>query len=300
MKTMAWNIRIMLSLTLAATTAVRAAEVHYDTFVTSTGSGSKLLIGGYDDAALTAIVPAEQMRVFGGEVIGSGTTLPFESEAPGEPGFRAGDQAFLNGSSMTPSGVYTALAGSTPLTFTFQPITIGSATRNLFFWDGSGAVNFAPVGGNVALGLTKPGGTGWTASISGTSSGVQSGNTIQNTGTAGTVHTHLFTSIAKDGAAPDQGFYLYALQLGMTGYISSDPLYFVFGALDPEVLAPQFADLEAFEVAHGLAEVWVEDNLLVVPEPTAWLLAACGVAGLVAGRRLRRRVTGFADLKQAE
>lgn len=286
MTTPAWNIRILLALALAATTAARAAEVHYDTFVTSTGPGSKLLIGGYDDDALSATVPAGQLRVFGGEVIGSGTTLPFESEAPGDPGFRAGDQTFLSGTATTPSGVYTALAGGTPLTFTFQPITVGAATRNLFFWDGSGAVNFAPVGGNVVLGLTKPGGSGWTTSISGTASGVQSGNTIQNTGSGGTVHTHLFASIAKDGAAPDQGFYLYALQLGMTGYTSSDPVYYVFGALDPGALAPQFADLTAFETAHGQAEAWVETNIVNVPEPATWLSAAAVIA---AGAAFRRR-----------
>lgn len=282
------NILIMLALTLAAATTAHAAPVHYDTFVTSTGTGSKLLIGGYDDDALTATVPAEQMLVFGGEVVGSGTTLPFESEAPGEPGFRAGDQAFLNGSAMTPSGVYTALANGRPLTFTFQPITIGATTRNLFFWNGSGSVSFGPVGGDVVLGLTKPGGTGWTVSISGTASGVQSGNTIQNTGTGGAVHTHLFASIAKDGAAPDQGFYLYALQLGMTGYTSSDPVYYVVGALDPLALAPQFADLEAFETAHGLAESWVDSNIAYVPEPATWLAAAVFAAAGVA-TRLRRR-----------
>lgn len=284
----AWTTCSLIAVAFAAAAIARGAPVHYDTFVTSTGSGSKLIIGGYDDAALTATVPAEQVRVFGGEVVGSGTTLPFESEAPGEPGFRAGDQAFLSGTTTTPSGVYTALAPSTPLTFSFQPITIGATTRNLFFWDGSGAVNFSPVGGNVSLGLTKPGGGGWTATISGTTSGVQSGNTIQNTGTDGAVHTHLVTSIAKGGAAPDQGFYLYALQLGMTGYTPSDPLYYVFGALDPGALAPQFADLTAFETAHGDAEGWVATNLVGVPEPGTLVLAACGLAALAARCRKRR------------
>lgn len=289
MTTPAWNIPTMLALALAATTTAHAAPVHYDTFVTSSGPGSQLLIGGYDDDALTATVPAGQLRVFGGEVVGSGTTLPFESEAPGDPGFRAGDQAFLSGTATTPSGVYTALAGGTPLTFTFQPITVGATTRNLFFWNGSGAVSFAPVGGNVVLGLTKPGGGGWTASISGTASGVQSGNTIQNTGGGGTVHTHLFASIAKDGAAPDQGFYLYALQLGMTGYTSSDPVYYVFGALDPGALAPQFADLTAFETAHGQAEAWVDANIVNVPEPATWLSAVAFVAAGMAARLRRRK-----------
>jgi hypothetical protein len=268
--------------------ATIAAEVHYDVFVTSTGTGSKLVIGGFDDDALTATVPPEQMRVFGGEVFGTGTALPFESA--GEPGFRAGVQSFLDGSATTPSGVYTALTGSTALAFTFQPMTIGSATRNLFFWDGAGAVNFAPVGGNVVLGLERlaPGPT-WTVLINGTTSGIASGNTIQNTTAAGGVHTHLTTSLSQDGAAPQQGFYLFAMQLGMTGYTSSDPVFFVYGALDPDALAPQFADLAAFEAAHGLAESWVESSMLV-PEPSTCILATAGiVVAMLLGRSHRRR-----------
>ena len=265
-----------------------AEGVHYDVFVTS--SGTNLVIGGYDDANTIAIVPEGQMKVFGGEVVGSGTGSPFESEAPGEPGFRASPQSVLNNSSLTtPAGTYSALAGSTPLTFNFQPITIGAMTRNLYFWDGTGDVNFSPVGPNVVLGLTKTGAGGWTSSINGSSSGVLVGNTIQNTGSTGFVHTHLYTSIAENGAAPDQGFYLYSLQLQMTGYASSDPVYFVFGAIDPLALAPQFADLEAFESAHGLAEGWVESNLVAVPEPSSIALAGLGVAGLT-GAVLRRRM----------
>lgn len=277
-------------LVVSAVSVAWAGEVHYDVFVTS--SGTNLVIGGYDDDATVAQVPAEQLRVFGGEVVGTGTAAPYESEAPGEPGFRAASQTFLDGSSMTPAGVYTALSGSTALTFSFQPIAIDAATRNLFFWNGAGAVAFAPVGANVTLGLTKAGAGGWTSSINGASSAVVAGNVIQTTSASGGVHTHLFTEIAEDGAAPEQGFYLFALELGMNGYSSSDPLYFVFGALDPLSLAPQFADLAAFEEAHGLAEGWVETNLVApVPEPSALALAGIGLlamGGVAWRRRLNR------------
>jgi len=268
-----WKHWIAVVVVVGSAALARAELAHYDVFVTGTGPGSKLILGGYEDTVPAATVPAGQMRVFGGEVVGTGTAVPYETEAPGEPGFGAGNQAFLSGTSTSPSGVYTALAPSTPLTFTVQPITIGATTRNLFFWDGSGAVNFAPVGGNVTLGLTRYGGGGWTVSVSGTSAGVQSGNTIANTGTGGALHAHLYTSIAKDGAAPDQGFYLLSLQLAMSGYSPSDPLYYVFGALDPTALAPQFADLAAFEAAHGIAESWVETNIVNVPEPATGVLA---------------------------
>jgi hypothetical protein len=269
-----------------------AQDVHYDVFVTS--SGTRLVIGGYDDAATTAEVPDGQMRVFGGEVVpATGTAAPYESASPGEPGFRAATQSFLNNASLTtPAGVYTALPAATPLTFSFLPITIGSDSRNLFYWDGTGAVAFAPAADSVSLDLTKQGGGGWTAGITGTSAGTIPGNTIQSTssgGSAGTVHTHLFTSIAKAGSAPDQGFYLYSLELGMTGLQSSEPLYFVFGALDPDALTP--AQLTDFETAHGLAEVWVENNLAAVPEPATLSMIGLGVASL-AGMARRRAVAG--------
>lgn len=253
-----------------------------------------LVIGGYDDVNTVAVVPEGQMRVFGGEVTGTGTSA-YVSASPGEPGFRASTQAQLNNAGLTtPANTFTALSGSTALNFTFEPVSIDAQTRNLFYWDGAGSVAFAPVSTSVVLGLTKGAIVPeWTQTIDGGSAGIISGNTIQLTGSTGTVHTHLFASIADGGGAPGQGFYLYSLRLHMSGYASSDPLYFVFGALDPDNLAPQFADLAAFDTAHGLAEGWVESNLVAVPEPSSVVLGGLGAAGFgwLGLRRGRRQST---------
>lgn len=283
--------RSLLTSTLACLlfgSIAEAEDPHYDVFVT--GSGGSLVIGGYDDAATTALVPADQMRVFGGEVVPTGTAPgPYESASPGEPGFRAATQSFLDNAALTtPAGVFTALPGGTPLTFSFLPISIGADSRNLFFWSGTGAVTFAPAAADVALDLTKQGGGGWTAGITGISSGTVAGNTIQSTltgATAGSIHTHLFASISKAGSTPDQGFYLYSLGLRMSGLNDSVPLYFVYGALDPGGLSPQ--QLTDFETAHGDAEAWVAAN--VVPEP-AGLAGIAALAGLPLLQILRRRV----------
>lgn len=259
---------------------------HFDVFVTSNGPGTQLVIGGYDDGLGTAIVPVDQMRVFEGEVVGTGAA-PYESGAPGEPGFRAGNQTFLNSGSMTPANVYTALAASTNLTFNFQPITIGVDSRNLFFWDGVGAVDFAPIASSYGLDLTRPGGGGWTVGIDGSTNSVVAGNTIQTTSSVGVVHNHLYTSIDNLGGAPDQGFYLYSLQFEMAGYSASDSIYFVYGALDPSLLTP--AQLADFEIAHAGAATWVQDNLVPVPEPSTYALLALGAAAIPLVR-LRRRM----------
>jgi len=271
---------------------VMAEEIHFDVFVTTTGTatGSPLIIGGFNDDDSTAVIPGGQMRVFGGHVTGI-TTAPFVSEGEGEPGFRASSQSFLNGSTMTPEDVYTALLPGRNLTFNFLPISVGTATRNLLFWDGSGPVAFDTVGPDVVLDLARYSGPTqlWSASITGSTAGVTAGNTIDTTTPAGVVHEHLFTQIAESGAAPQQGFYLFSLQLSMSGYESSDPLYFVYGAYNPTAFTSPFTNLAGFEAAHDEALDWVQIN--VVPEPSSLALAGIGAvgAGLAALRSRQRR-----------
>jgi hypothetical protein len=272
---------VAMALASVTTVVVRAEKVFFDVLVTSTGPGSQLVIGGYDDDDGIGVVPEGQMRVFQAEVSGSiSGTAAYVSDAPGYPGFQAVPQTSLDlPGVMTPAGVYTALAGSTSLTFSFLPITIGADSRNLFFWDGIGAVDFSPVGANVVLSLDKIGlPDPWTQSINGGQNSVIPGGTIDVTNSAGGIHRHTYAAIAKDGGVPDQGFYLFSLQLQMTGYGPSEALYFVYGALDYGNI--QYGqNLDAFDAAHSLASDWVQNNLVAVPEPsTAALLGLAAVA----------------------
>ncbi len=286
------RVRLMPLVVLLGLCAARgreaAAEPHYDVLVTSL-SGT-LVTGGYSHADLSAIAP---LRVFKGEALGAGPTDPYQSDA--EPGFEAASQAYLDGTAMNPSGAYAALPGNTPLNFAFQPITIGATTRNLFFWSGTGAVNFSPLTGAESLSLIRSGSGAWTRTITGTSAGIVAGATLDTTDAAGEIHKHLTTEIASGGAGPATGFYLYALQFQMSGLAPSADAYFVYGAYD----ADSPPDLEDFETAHGLAESWVTNNLLTVPEPATWPLAVCGVVAVVVGCR-RRRAGWIADAGCAE
>jgi len=279
---------LFTKLLLAATVACGAAQTsfaqHYDVLTTS--QGGKLITGGYDDSNNTAIAP---LRVFEGEVVPDTAGDPYLSESPGEPGFRAMDQGFLNNpASMTPDNVYTALTPNTNLLFDWMPMTIGADTRNLFFWDGTGSVNFAPVAASYQLSLTKFGGGGYTETINGSDAAIIAGNVIQQSSGTGTVHTHLFTGIGDfngvDFDAPAQGFYLYSLRMRMDGFADSDPAFFIFGAYDPFDLTGEA--LDEFEEAHELAAGWVEANL--VPEPSTAIMAAMALAGLIGFRRRKR------------
>ena len=254
-----------------------AAEVHYDVLVTSL-SGT-LVTGGFNHGDLSAFAP---LRVFKGESLGVGPADPYQSSE--EPGFEASSQTYLDGPAMTPAGLYAALSGSTALTYTFQPITIGASTRNLFFWDGTGAVNFSPLTGAQSLSLIRSGFGGWTRTITGTSAGVVNGATIDTTDAAGEIHKHLTTEIASGGAGPATGFYLFALQFQMSGFAPSADSYFVYGAYDTE----NPPDLVAFDVAHDAAYGWVETTFIAVPEPASLALAAGG-AVLAVGFLRRRR-----------
>lgn len=267
----------MLCLWAAPGPEASAVEVHYDVLVTSL-SGT-LVTGGFSHADLSAVAP---LRVFKGESLGIGPADPYQSAE--EPGFEAAGQAFLDGGAMTPSGVYAALPANSALGFAFQPITIGAATRNLFFWDGAGGVNFAPLTGTDTLALIRSGFGGWTRTITGTSAGVVNGATIDTTDGAGELHKHLTTEIASGAAGAATGFYLFALQFQMGGLAPAADAYFVYGAYDTE----NPPDLVAFEAAHDAAVDWVGASLLV-PEPGTTWLAASGVAGLFTLLHLRRR-----------
>lgn len=265
-------------------TTAEEVHVHYDVLVTSsTIAGPRLVIGGYNHADSSLVVPAGGMQVFGGNAVGSDPGAGYQSDS--EPGFEAATQPALDGNGLS---AYQSLSGSTSLTFSFLPISIGGTTRNVLFWDGlGGSPSFSPVSGDTVLSIDRYGAGSWTRSISGTSATTVPGAEIAKTSATGDLHKHLFVSLSDSGTAPPQGFFLFSLTMQMAGYTDSEPLYFVFGAYDPLVVTG--SALTAFEEAHETAMTWVETNLVAVPEPSGVVLAGLGALGAFRAMARRRR-----------
>ena len=186
--------------------------------------------------------------------------------ASGDPGFNAVTNTAV------PVG-YQALPGSTALTLSIVPETIGSLSSNLFYWDGVGDdVSFGavPAGNTFHLQRFSP-----TQDVAADGSNTASGTFhIQTATSSGGVHFHPAYLLDGPGdAAPAEGIYLLPFQLRMSGLESSETAYFVVHSGGAGVS----------EEAHEAAVGWVESN--VVPEPSGAALVLLGGGVILARRR---------------
>lgn len=217
-------------------------------------SSGRILTGAHSDLD---DLTAESQRVFGYDF----------GEDPGDPWF-IGDPGFNNGAAFTTAfpnaGV---LPGSTVLAISVAAGSYGP----LHYWNGTGAVNFTPVGGGVEINLNK--GSNNLRIGASTLSGTLS---VGTTTASGRIHQHLETSIGTGGSgsgfttlgAPDG---LYAIGLVLTaGGFSSDPAYVVY-------------NVNMSEEIHDQGMAWYETH--VVPEPSTTALALAGLLLLAGARR---------------
>lgn len=293
---------VALAVMSVAPSRVRADEAHqhehFDVLITRDTVTNRIVTGGFRDAAVfdeqgILIHPANSVkhfvRVFGSEIIHDGTT--WRSEDPGEPGFRATDtQSILDSDPDYPNGRFVPIPSPHPLKFDFLPMTIGGNTRNLFYWDGNGSVDFGLAQADTTLTFNK---AMTNASVTHLSDGIVPGFTIAGNESAGFVHQHLYSFLNRTGNDPAEGFYLVSLGLSLDASVlqNPEPIFMVFAAFDPlNHLDDLDGFLENFEAAHAEAQEWVEATM--VPEPAGITVAVLGgLGGLMICRRRHRRGT---------
>jgi hypothetical protein len=239
---------VILAGLLAAT---HAPAQHFD-ILAARDANNRIVTGSADfDGGVFTVGP----RVFAAD---------FNTLVTDEPGYNAASN---------PTGGF-ALPGNTPLSFDFKAMTIGAATSNLMYWDGVGAVNFAPVSVGQTLSLIKTVDGGASATVSGTAFDV-AGYEIQTSSASGVIHRHLDFQLG--GTATPNGIYLVAQQFRMTGLQNSDSFYIVFNSGMAEAI-------------HDNAVDWVNINFVPVPEPAGvMIVAAFAALGMRRIARLRRK-----------
>jgi hypothetical protein len=202
-----------------------------------------------------------------------------------EPGFFA----LPSGSSSLPPGA-SALPASAQVAIHFPSFTVNAQNDSLFYWDGTGSVDFHPI----------------SAAQPGVAFSLIPSNPLATTHADGSVHQHSAWGLAlgpNGGAVPADGVYLVSPTASVTGLSDSKPFYMLFlvdAAIDNEDDASALKDGldEGQTVFNGKdyayfnnARDYVTSNL--VPEPSVCALASIPILALVFRRdRARTRRCG--------
>jgi hypothetical protein len=185
------------------------------------------------------------------------------------------------GDSEIPPGA-TALPGNANVTVNLLPFTVNGNTANLFFWNGSGSVNFQPIG------FSQP-----TVSL------IIDPNPIGSTGAIGGADIHPAYRLDNGGTGvPADGVYLTSPTVSVAGLSDSPRVYFLHLA-DALVTSEDDANQLSDGLDNGQttfkgkdfgffleAQGWVQNNL--VPEPSCFSLAFVTMAAISGSVRKRR------------
>ena len=196
-----------------------------------------------------------------------------------EPGFFA----LGNGNPSTPPGA-SALPGNAQVTIHFPSFSVGTHADSLFYWNGSGSVDFQPIstaqpGVNLSL---HP-------------------NPIANTNADGSLHQHSAweLGLGPDGApVPADGVYLLAPTASVVGLTDSSRFYLLY-LVDVAVTNEDDADTLKDGLDSGQpvfngkdytyfnnAADYVRENL--APEPSGLALIGIACLGLAIGAERNR------------
>jgi hypothetical protein len=153
-----------------------------------------------------------------------------------------------------------ALVPGDDVGFNVVPLDIGGEVRNLWYWDGAGAVNF--VASAHSLSINHPLVVPFTITLdSNLGAGTVAGFQIGEADGTGFFHQDLHMVLGT--ATPDDGVYLFGMEMTSPQYLTSDPVYFVMAS-------------NVDESIHEAAVDFVIDHFMV-PEPGTMSAGLLGV-----------------------
>lgn len=190
--------------------------------------GDRLVVGAGDDSANGQEIG---QRVFGDRLSSNGI----------------GDDPSFFSLSTPPVGLDALPAGAS-IEWDFLPVTIDDVTSNLFHWDATGAVDFAPTTtDNLSLfdvTNTSP------ATVDGSAAAVPGERIGTVTNDFLSLHAHRFWFLQGNQGDPTSGIYLTAMRLRVDGYVPSEPFF----------VALATSDTSATSLSND-ALPWIEANI---------------------------------------
>jgi hypothetical protein len=251
------------------------AQAHSDVFLAQVSG--QVAVGGANELGTVEENYDLTTQVFEGVMISN--FPPFDPADYGrdEPGF----DALASGSLLLPPGA-SALPANSPVTINIAPFKLGNTSSPLYYWNGTGAVNFLPIKATqpgVAMALDP--------------------NPIGTTSASGALHEHpAFTLDNGAAGVPADGVYLISPTASVPGLAESQHFYMLWlvdALLDDEEAAEGLEDTFANNQTVYLGKdfaffpaaiEYVETNL--VPEPATGSLGLAALVGLIATARRRQ------------
>jgi hypothetical protein len=242
-----------------------------DTDMFLTNIGSRVTIGGIDDEDP---VPDLSTQVFLGVMTPNFPPPPFVDYGHNDPGFFA---QLSTADPNYPAGA-AALPANADVTVNFPSFAVGGQMDKLFYWDGSGAVNFQPI----------------TSVQPGYAIGIFGDNPIGQTDVNGMIHNHPTWSLDNGGAGtPADGVYLSAPTVSVAGIDDSKNFFIVWvvdhlipdddaaGELEDALDNEQPPIVAGKDFTYVNQAVSYVQNNLAVPEPSSLALVGMMFLGLV-------------------
>ena len=238
-----------------------SAVAHDDILVTKIDSGTKTGLGAIEVAVNQVELGS---IVFEGVFIAGQGGNDFARDEPGFNGPSSLNPLYGGGGALTVAGA-TPLDPNDVVNIALRTFSFNGNVSNLFYWNGTGGVNFQPAAG-VSPSLSV-------------SSSVAGGN--------GTLDFHPDFEINAGVGTAANGVYLMSFTQQVVGTDASDPGFIVWlaeSSITDETIAE---DVEA-DIENGLAFTFFEDAVdhvvSVVPEPASVVLVLLGVCGVAVKR----------------